>query len=690
MKISVCIVTSFLTAWFVAGCARDPIGPSPPPADLDPVSLAVRTLSGSRTRIVWLQDVGDGTDYLARGEQLRLMGFDTDDGRGERVILNADRNIAKPMFTSDGNRIVFSDRHNGTMHLMDWEGGEPERLGQGFALTTWRDPETGIEWLFYARDVVDDGKILPTHEAIYRMGLPPYPFNRHTLAAHVRGRFNERESWRQTHVSEDSYQMSADGRFASAPFPWPTVGVQDIPARRWNLLGRGCWVALSPDNSYLFWVLDGAHRNLTLFHAETRERWAIPINRLPDTDRYEVYHPRWSNHPRIMAITGPYKVGDGAYRLPGGGKDVEIWLGQFAENHREIEHWVRLTYNNFANFYPDVWIEIVPTVDPAMVAADTAPFPPDILTWPSSRNGLLYVWEHAAAQNEVKQADTGRLLLFRPEARLLARFKAPHSMGLTGGYFMDELGPALTSNFTLEFMTHAAADSSNGALIIGYGPDTALWNQNGRWLLRWEGRNIDLGSSRHEQYSHLVFSVSSDSINVFVDGTLHHKAVLDQPLSPRPAAPLFFGGHPDTNGEGSGALSHIAVYNRPMDEREARINHRLALEHIERQPVPEPREVRARVVEQSAVPTLEDIAPYRRALVVNTYEISEGHQAGERLLAAHWAILDGRILDTATRPVGRELILMIAPFDDHPELEGERLAMDGEEYTLDLYYDLNL
>ena len=50
-----------------------------------PGGAEVRTLTGAHTRVVWVQ--GDGTDPRASGDQLVLMGFDTEDGKGERVIL---------------------------------------------------------------------------------------------------------------------------------------------------------------------------------------------------------------------------------------------------------------------------------------------------------------------------------------------------------------------------------------------------------------------------------------------------------------------------------------------------------------------------------------------------------------------------------------------------------------------------
>ena len=48
-------------------------------------SADVHALTGAPTRVVWVQ--GDGTDPFAAGRNLVLMGLDTEDGKGERVVL---------------------------------------------------------------------------------------------------------------------------------------------------------------------------------------------------------------------------------------------------------------------------------------------------------------------------------------------------------------------------------------------------------------------------------------------------------------------------------------------------------------------------------------------------------------------------------------------------------------------------
>ena len=99
----------------------------------------------------------------------------------------------------------------------------------------------------------------------------------------------------------------------------------------------------------------------------------------------------------------------------------------------------------------------------------------------------------------------------------------------------------------------------------------------------------------------------------------------------------------------------------------------------------------ARPVEFSRIPLPAAIAPYRRALVVNRYEVelvTEGRYAEKQIMVAHWAIRDGRVLPAALRDKTKTYRLVLEPFDEHPELEGERLIMDSDEFRLPLYYEI--
>lgn len=430
---------------------------------------AIRALTGAPTRIVWVQDSEDGRDPFAQGTRLRLMGLDTEDGRGERALLPVLGSYAKPIMTPDGAGVLYSNRPENAVYLVDWDEGSRQRIADGFGLAIWRDGN-GVDWA-YVGTAFDDSEF-PPYAPVYRVRLDDPSI--------------KELAWESPPVAEDNFQLSADGRVASGAYPWPYCGLGDMVRGTFSQKAEGCWPDLSPDNSYVLWVFDGSHRNLMMF-SPTGDRWTVNINSAPGINGSEVYHPRWSNHPRVLAVTGPYTVGTESNKIRGGGTGVEIFLGRFSRDLRSVESWVRATHNAKGDFYPDVW------VDPAT----------DSLS------------ELALAATPV--------------------------------------GPA-----------------------------------------------------------------------------------------PRPARPA-----------------------------------RLVVD--------------GRLMEPAAMPTPESIAPYRAALLVNTYVVErvvEGSYGDDRIMVAHWVIRDAALLEDARRVRGRLYRMTLEPYDDHPELEGQRLVMDTDEFDLELYYDL--
>lgn len=665
----------------------------------------IRELTGAPTRIVWLQDIGQGTDVLAQGTDLRMMALDSEDKRGERVLLDGPRSMAKPMFTVNGEWVIFSDRANHRVHAIRWDGAKLLDLGPGFGLTTWRDPETEIEWLYVARGQVDKHRTLASYEALWRYPLfksanavRPQKYSRRTKS-------REELVWNQTKISEDSFQISVDGRYASTAFPWPHMGVLDRKTGLWNRLGQGCWGAMSPDNDYLFWIFDGPHRNVHMFKADRTERWIVNVNNAPGMDGYEVYHPRWSNHPRIIAITGPYKVGSGANKIHGGGSEVKVFLGQLNQERTKVHAWIMVTDNKLPDFYPDVWVQgglVEKKAEQKVEHAEES----DAYTskWPMNTDGLAYVWESAAGLHEVVDPESRSQFIFRPEPRRLARHDRNHAMLLDGGFFIDDTAGehlaryAPGDSFALELVATPSASQSAQegwvfSVITGSGPDLVVASSDGKWKIQSRGAEIVLGPVESQQSVHIALSYSNGTLHAFMDGILAVSKAITMDFERWGEAAFLFGG--DINGahDWQGTLEWFAFYNRALGIDEIGMNHRFIRDRLSQRNAPDTALVRARVVQASAVPNPEDIAPYRRGLVVNKYQVVDvlaGELDGDRFLAAHWAILDGTLLDSAFRLPGSEHVLLLERFEDRRELEGERLAQDPDNFWLTLYFDIHL
>lgn len=297
----------------------------------------LRRLADAPARMTWVRQAKSGTeDVFAEGDRFQLMGLDTEDRLGVRVILHGIENYNKPMITPGGNRIVFSNIPAGTIYVVNWDGTGLQELNSGRAVEVWVDPETGVEWVYRI-----PGRSLDVTAS--KIHLTRFPLDNPAVEERV---------WEHTQLDANNIQFSQDGAFMCGLFPWPQAGLLDVRRGEKYILGKGCWPSIAPDNSYLMWIFDGPHRNLIFHTKDNGRKWSVDISRAPGVDGYEVYHPRWSNHDRFMCMTGPYHHG-----IYGGGGEVGVYAGRFNEKMTEIEAWVRVTDHGLADFFPDLWIK---------------------------------------------------------------------------------------------------------------------------------------------------------------------------------------------------------------------------------------------------------------------------------------------------------------------------------------------
>ncbi len=303
-------------------------------------------LAGRHFRLVWVQDAGDNRDVFCQGQRLRLMVLDSRRPDRERQLVDGIGNFGKPLLSGDGSLVVYSVRDAGgrsSVWQVTWDGGDRRRIADGRALALWRDPASGRQWLYFQENPApgrpaDSG-------ALFRRALD--------------GRGGKERVWpgKNIQLSQDSLQLAADGSRAAGLFPWPRAGVIGMADGRIRIYGRGCWTALAPDNSYLFWVFQDNHRRLSMVETGSGRRWQVDISGAPLIAGHEVYHPRWSNNRRYLAISGPYTIMRGGNAIRGGGAGIEILIGRFNRDLSGVEAWLQATHNQRADFFPDLWVE---------------------------------------------------------------------------------------------------------------------------------------------------------------------------------------------------------------------------------------------------------------------------------------------------------------------------------------------
>jgi len=674
-----------------AGACRDPEA-----AARAEQQRSVEEVTGGHTRAVWTQDFEDLTDVFGRGSRLRLVGYDSRDGRGERVILPGPAPILKPLFTPDGEQVVYSVIEEDATYIVDWDGGGRRRLADGMAVAAWRDPADGRDWLYLGRDARDDRGL--AFARIVRAPLDDIG--------------SEETVWDGDLIQMDNIQLSADGRRASGLFPWPHSGVAYFPDGGYDRIGRGCWVAMAPDNSGIMWTLDGAHRNLLMADTRGDDRWTINLSQAPVIGGHEVYHPRWSNHPHLMVLSGPYTIRAGGNNIRGGGPEVEIQVGRFSRDRRSIEEWVQVSDNDYLNTYPDLWVKPSAPVPRPSPAGDRVENAEPETAWPAITGHLAYLWRNRDADNRVETRDGG-IRTCDPVPAGLARYGRYLDMDVRRGYFVDrDGGPALaeeigeTGEFTFQARLTPAGGGERAATVWGLGGGdadirAALSIADGELCLRWRAGGTEArmetarlgGGAEGGGPRHLAVTFAAGRVSLYRDGEPVGEAEAPsfRPDS-RAGGPIYFGGTPLEETNWSGFIEGVAWHTRALSPAEIAAEAAAARAEAGGRPPPGTVTVRAELTEASTIPSPEDIAPYRRGLVVNEYrviEVLDGDLEAEKILAAHWVIMDGRTLETARREPGREYTMRLEPYEDRPELQGERLSMDTENILLSTYYDID-
>lgn len=650
-------------------------------APVDPEEWA-----GGHLRLVWLQDHGNGADSLAHGKNLVVYGYDSRDGLGERPLLKKKGSFFKPLITPDGKGVIVSDRKAREMYLVDWESGKKTVLGQGIAVEVWKEEKGRFffneprTWVYCFSGLQPENKY-GTSQPLYRFPLDN-PKKKELI-------------WDRTNMAWSNLQLSRDGEMLGGLFPWPHGGVLHVKDRKWKPLGKGCWTSLSPDNSKLLWIFDGLHRNIQMYDVAGGGSWKVKINNGPGINGFEVYHPRWSNHPRYFVLTGPYEKGEGGNRIGGGGEKVEIYIGRFDAKARNVESWLQISKNKFADFYPDLWIENGDKANLEDILPETK-VATKTVQWPGERKDLLFLWDNMKSSNQLPEDSPIGFYQCTVELRGHALHTRKLQLALAGGWGdTGDAGAKLgtvaagAKELGVEFVLLTSLKNSGSILTfagndddlsIQQETDSILVTRNGERMAGWNNVVNKAGEPLH-----IAINFSSDRCELFINGTSAGAKKLKGKFSIPAVTQLYFG---DKSGKWGGMLQSIACYSKGLSTEQINTGTEYAMQQAgEDEPI-EKLVVQGRLLETTEIPSPDAIGAYSRALVINTYSVdsvTEGEYNEDRILVAEWAVLDRKIIKEYANEVETET-LTLEKFSDHPELEGERQMMDLFEPDLEMFY----
>ncbi len=677
------------------------------PEPEEEVSKKIEAVTGNHSKLVWYQYQGKTADTLGNGAQLQLWGIDTQDGLGVRVILEKKSSYVRPLISPDGKWIIYTNKHTErksgkkvskpVVHRVDWKGEKVEELGKGYAVDVWEDPKTKVTWVYVAH-------LIPT--------------NRASMFADKLERFQlddpeKRELvWDKTKISVDSIQLSKDGKRASCLFPWPDVGVIDLEKKEHWRNQHGCWPSLAPDNSYTAWVFDGSHKSVHIFADRGKKLSVVKINDGPGMDGHEMYHPRWANHPRFITVTGPYK----GPSIGKSGKNAEVYIGEFEKGLKSIKNWVQVTDNKKGDHYPDLWIKGGEKESLGKIAgADSSAQEPKagkVEAWPANKEGLLFLWESALADNKITNEKSERVC--GVEMRQRARFGRHFEMLTGGGYFeidsdsekaigksavwggimskmrVETAGkphpvPLLDlDNFAVQIRLISALEGQSGVILSTAG--FQIRQEAGGLTLSTKDGTYSLGNVKAAVPIHLAVSFQNGKWQFYRNGKILQSArVAKSDAKIGKIKNLTIG-----DGKWEGAVEGLAVYARGLTEKEV-VKDFAALSEKAKARKPAKRvKLRGKLVEMTAVRAAEELKDYNRALLVYTYEVEEvisGEYDQPKVYVNHWSLMEKKPLKSIPRKLGQSYTLEIEHLDEHPELDSERRWSD-QDLILEEYFDV--
>ncbi len=354
--------------------------------------------------------------------------------------------------------------------------------------------------------------------------------------------------------------------------------------------------------------------------------------------------------------------------------------------------------------------------EPNRIAAVTVDVEPPL--WPSRRDGLLFVWQTGDSANLIFDPQIGadRASVLEPSGT--ARFDRDYLMAfgrlafgressgvtaLPGGLFSasEEQSNALrwalqaTNELTLEAVVTATGSGEPPVPAIhfgehGRGNNFALIQRGTKWFLSLRtsnrpptNREIRLAPVTPGTGQHLAIGYSPGRLTLDLDG--------ERVLETDEVQGDFFhwrtwrftvGGAWGSQVGWEGRLEGLAVYDRVLDPEQARENFLRYRRQIERRSRPDRVVVEVRFEESTPVPTLDEIRPYRQALVVDRYSLVRTVEGtppdDEPLLVARWGLLDGIRVPPVARP-GETAVLRLEPLASQPQLESvyRANAFDG-------------
>jgi len=330
------------------------------------------------------------------------------------------------------------------------------------------------------------------------------------------------------------------------------------------------------------------------------------------------------------------------------------------------------------------------------------------ILWPGGAKGLVWFWATGKTEGNVSD----KHLKLKP--RGWAHLDHDYAMVLAHGAYLAEGADKnllqackATSELTLEaFITTDNVTQAGPARIVSFSQDPGLRNftlgqTRDKLIFRLRTTATDLNGTRPEvtlgklsahKPLHVVVTYAKGHLKAYFNG----KQILDstavrgnfrnwQPMH------LLFGDEWTGQRDWSGTLEGLALYNQALSPEEI-ARHYLQYDLLRRaRPQVASWKVQVKLLARSKVPTLQEISPYRRALVMSEFEVLKtlsGTPLKGKVRVVQWALLDAKNVPLVPQKPGQVVTLVLEEFKANPQLQSLMLSDTLEpNWDLKVLYD---
>lgn len=631
------------------------------------------------------------------------------DGSGLRQISPEEegREHYCPHLSPDGTRFVYLSYPTGTdtydhrpkegmpLYVLPSQGGQPKLLAP-LARDYYED--RAAVWLDNDRLAYIDGGGF-TCELDLRSGKN----SRLTNAGNTGG------NWGQSGYLVNATKSHATGG-------QPTFSLFDSAKKAivpQNALG-GCQPYFTHDGRWGFWM-GGAGGPINRIELQTRQvspMLAANDPRMPKGRAY-LYFPMVSRDGRFFTFAASPNQHDHFK------SDYDIFVARLDPERLEvIERPVRYSFNPANDRFPDVFV----ASSSAKVAKQPDPTPTTkpqaaATSWPSNKDGLVYLF-HTADQPNLVQAGDGPPRSFALVPRGRARLNRHQGLVLTGGaYVVEDADSALveachrSGQLTIEAAIEPDDLKQKGpARIVTFSSSAGernftLGQQDDRLIFRLRTPSTGLNGVQPEvsvchvaagRPQHVAVTYRPGEIVAYLNGSaVFRSGEVKGDFSNWSPHHLLFGDEWDGARDWGGTLEGVAIFSRALSAEEIGRDAAEYLRLIKSRPTAPRIAVDVELIGRSPLPTLDEIKPYRSALAVYKYRIAgavpEALAGQKDVLVAHWALLDGHPEPIGNWQPGMKTRLLLEPVERNPQLQRfvTKDQFDGDDdLARPRYYDV--